>query len=124
MNYILVASGGALGAVARYMLGTFVQSLAKDSSFPYGTLTVNMIGCLVIGLVLGLAEFRGSVGPSARLFLVVGILGGFTTFSSFGYETYQLLRQGDFLPGLANACAQNIAGIGLVGVGVMISRLV
>jgi fluoride exporter len=82
--------------------------------FPYGTLVVNIVGCLLIGFLSGLAENRSVFGPEVRLFLFIGILGGFTTFSSFGYETFSLARDNENLAAAVNVFAQLI--LGLVGV--------
>jgi len=92
---LLVAFGGALGSVARYRLGTWVLAHSADWKFPTGTFVVNVIGCLIAGVAAGLAERYHLFSPDARLFLFVGILGGFTTFSAFGLETVFLLRRGD-----------------------------
>jgi CrcB protein len=91
---LLVGCGGFIGSVLRYLVGGFVQSLVPASAFPYGTMAVNVTGCFVIGLVSQLAEGHGALGANARTFLVVGVLGGYTTFSAFGNETVNLLRDG------------------------------
>lgn len=109
--------------MARYLLGTTVQALARDSSFPIGTMTVNLIGCFFIGFVMGLAQYKGIISADLRLFLVVGILGGFTTFSSFGYETHSLLESGLITFALTNAMLQTCLGIGLVWLGSVVARL-
>jgi CrcB protein len=79
--------------VSRYYLGSLVTHLSAASRFPWATLTVNMLGCLVIGILAGAAESRHVLSASTRLFLFTGILGGFTTFSAFGYESFFLARQ-------------------------------
>ena len=89
-----IALGGAMGAVARYLLAVRVYSLL-GIDLPYGTLTVNLLGTLVLGIVLGLVEERGAFGPEMRSFLTIGLLGGMTTFSTFTYETWDFLREGD-----------------------------
>jgi|SRR5919199_2207819 CrcB protein len=94
MNILLVAVGGAIGATARYLLGGWIQSWV-GSSFPWGTLVINVSGSLIIGLVLGLVD-RGTLSSEARLFLAVGLLGGFTTFSTFSYEGIQMVQSGDY----------------------------
>lgn len=92
---ILIGAGGFIGGVARYLLSHFIQQNAT-SSFPWGTLAVNIIGSLAIGVIYGLSE-RGAIASSeARLFLAVGICGGFTTFSAFSNENLVLLRDGQF----------------------------
>ena len=117
LSVIYVALGGALGSVSRYLLGTWTQSLSKSIDFPYGTLTVNLIGCFVIGFLSQLAEARGVFTPEARAFVFIGILGGFTTFSSFGNDTLNLLRDGGTVNALANIGANVIVGLALVWLG-------
>ena len=117
VNVLLVGGGGALGAIARYGVGGLVHRNPALAGFPFGTLTVNLVGCLLIGLGAGLADARQAIGPEARLFLVVGVLGGFTTFSSFGYETVALLRDHEFLRAGLNAGLNVFAGLLLVWLG-------
>ena len=117
MNILLVALGGAFGSVSRYLLGTWVQSVSKSIDFPYGTLTVNLIGCFVIGFLSQLAEARGVFTSETRAFVFIGILGGFTTFSSFGNDTINLLRDGETFNALANVGANVILGLALVWLG-------
>src|SRR5450759_2903732 len=87
---LLVFVGGGVGSVARYLLATTVQRNAPEG-FPFGTFLVNLIGCFAIGVVGALGLERAALSPEARTFLMVGILGGFTTFSSFAWETLGLL---------------------------------
>lgn len=117
VNVLLVGGGGALGAIARYGVGGLVHRNPVLAGFPFGTLTVNLLGCLLIGLGAGLADARQVIGPEARLFLFVGVLGGFTTFSSFGYETVALLRDHEFLRAGLNAGLNVFAGLLLVWLG-------
>lgn len=114
---MIVALGGALGSVFRYLLGTWIQALSKSIDFPYGTLAVNLTGCFLIGFLAQLAEARGAFASETRLFVFIGILGGFTTFSSFGNETVNLLREGGTLNALANVGANVIVGLLLVWLG-------
>lgn len=102
---LIVGCGGFFGAMLRYGLSGVVQRLVPFASFPFGTLSVNVAGSLLIGVVAGLVEFRQVLGPEARLFLMIGLLGGFTTFSSFAYETLALGQDGEFLLALLNAVA-------------------
>ena len=92
---LLIGTGGFLGSVARYLVSGFVQTVMRSETFPYGTLAVNVIGCFVIGAVSYLSESHGAFTADARAFLVVGVLGGFTTFSAFGNETINLLRDSE-----------------------------
>jgi CrcB protein len=114
MNFLLIGLGGGIGAICRYLMVIGCQRLANGWYFPIGTLVVNISGCFLIGLLAGLSEYRGLFGSDARLFLLVGLLGGYTTFSSFGYETFQLLRDGQLWPALINGGAQ--LALGIIGV--------
>jgi CrcB protein len=91
-----VAIGGALGAVTRYLLAVRLYSML-GIDFPYGTLGVNVLGCLLLGIVLGLVEERGAFTPETRSFLTIGFLGGMTTFSTFIYEGWEFSRDGEIL---------------------------
>jgi fluoride exporter len=97
-----VGIGGFAGSVLRYLVSGWVQESSRSVSFPYGTLAVNVVGCLLIGGLSYLADERGLLHAEARLFLIVGVLGGFTTFSAFSNETFALLRAGEFVPAAAN----------------------
>ncbi len=108
-DLLLVGAGGFLGSIGRYALAGAVQRLSSYPTFPYGTLCVNVLGCLVIGVLGGLAEARGAFSPAFRLFVFIGILGGFTTFSSFSFETLQLARSADMLRAGLNVMVQ-VAG--------------
>jgi fluoride exporter len=121
-HYLAVAIGGCLGSIARYWLSGVVQRYA-NGEFPYGTLAVNVLGCLVIGYVVGLVEYRQLFGPNVRLFLTVGILGGFTTFSTFGYETFELLRDKQQLLALGNVAANVLIGVVAVMAGWFLAKL-
>jgi CrcB protein len=95
-HLLLVGFGGFLGSVARFTLSRFFQNLAF-SSFPFGTLSVNIAGCFLIGLIYGISDRGNLFGSDLRLFLTIGFCGGFTTFSSFSIESMVLLKQGNFL---------------------------
>lgn len=122
MNVLLVAIGGAIGAVSRYGLGGLVHRYASPH-FPYGTFAVNVLGCLVFGLLAGLSEQRFVLGPQARAFLLIGILGGFTTFSSFTFESFQLLRDGELARGFANIAGQVVIGLAALWTGFVLARM-
>lgn len=92
---LLVAVGGAIGSVARFQLGELATRLYPDWKFPIGTFVVNILGCLAIGLLAGMAERPNAISPELKRFLFVGILGGFTTYSAFGLETMHLVRRGN-----------------------------
>ena len=121
---ILVGAGGFIGSVMRYLVGTWVNSISKEPWLPYGTLTVNAVGCLVIGLLAGFAETRDILGENTRALLLVGLLGGFTTFSAFGYETITLARDGDLYSAVANVGLQVAIGLAAVWVGLSLAHSV
>lgn len=104
MIAVLVALGGGLGAVLRYWLGSAVQGSAAAGSFPFGTLVVNVCGCFAIGILAELADRRGLSGET-RAFLMVGILGGFTTFSAFANESVNAVRAGTAAVGVLNVAS-------------------
>jgi CrcB protein len=118
-----VGAGGFLGSVLRYWVTGAVYGLVAAPRVPWGTLVVNVAGCFAIGLLGGLAETRGVLTASARLFLFIGVLGGFTTFSTFGYETLALLREQAVARALLNAGLQLTLGVGAAWVGLAASRL-
>lgn len=123
-NLLLVGFGGFIGSILRYLASGYVQQISKGMGFPYGTLTVNVIGCFIIGFLAQLAETRGVFTTESRLFVFVGILGGFTTFSSFGNETFNLARDGQMLGALANIGANVIVGLLAVAAGRIVSSLI
>jgi CrcB protein len=114
---LLVALGGALGAVMRYAVSGWVQALSRDPTFPLGTLAVNVLGCFVIGGLAWLAGERNLLAPDTRLLVQVGFLGAFTTFSSFSNETLALLRGGEGLRALLNVGANNLLCLLATGLG-------
>jgi CrcB protein len=116
-SLLYVAIGGALGSVSRYLVGTWTQSASHSIDFPYGTLTVNLVGCFIIGFLSQLAETRSVFTPETRALVFIGILGGFTTFSSFGNDTLNLLRDGEAFNALANISANVILGLLLIWLG-------
>ena len=89
-NILLVGAGGFIGSVLRYLVSGYVQQSTHRLDFPFGTLTVNVVGCFVIGLLAQFGQTYGTFSNESRSFLVIGLLGGFTTFSSFGNDTFQL----------------------------------
>ena len=117
INAALVGSGGFLGALARYGVGGLVHRQFPLSSFPYGTLVVNLVGCFSIGLLAGLAESRQLFGPEFRLLVLIGFLGGFTTFSTFGYETFMMLRDAEYFRVATNVGVHLAFGLGLLWLG-------
>ena len=121
MRWLAIFVGGGLGAVARYELGGLVQR-STGAFFPWGTLVVNASGCLAIGFLATLLEERSLLGPVWRLFLLVGVLGGYTTFSTFGLETWRLVESGDWLRAAGNAGGSVALGLAAVATGVAAAR--
>ena len=108
---LLVALGGAVGSAARYKLSGAILHHTIDWRFPAGTFAVNVIGCLVAGLLAGLAEKHDMLSADARIFLFSGLLGGFTTFSAFGLETMHLVKRGELAIATANVVLSVVAGL-------------
>nr|WP_044201361.1 fluoride efflux transporter CrcB [Oscillochloris trichoides] len=123
LNITAIAIGAALGANLRYVISVWA-SQRLGASFPYGTLMINLLGCFLIGVILSLANNRLQLSEPMRLFLVTGLLGGFTTFSSFGYETYSLINSGNWLAAIMYASTSMIVGLIAVFVGVGVGRIV
>jgi fluoride exporter len=118
---LLIGSGSFIGGVLRYLLSQFVHNKTL-STFPTGTLVVNILGCLVIGLVFGLSE-RGNLPTEWRLFLATGLCGGFTTFSAFSNECVALLRDGEFFYGSLYVTASVVLGLAATFIGISIFKL-
>ena len=108
---ILVAMGGAIGSMARYGISSLVVKQVNPVNFPWGTFSVNILGCMLAGVFLLVAESIQSISQEARLFVVTGLLGGFTTFSAFGIETLGLLRRGEMLIAISYASLSIIVGV-------------
>ena len=121
LNILLVAAGGAIGSVARYLLSAYVLRVS-GSLFPFGTFAVNLLGCIAFGLIAGAADQRVPLGSASRAFLLVGVLGGFTTFSSYAFESFWLLRDGQAVAALLNVVGQVVLGLAGVAIGFAIAR--
>lgn len=119
-RFILVMLGGGTGSLARYVAGTAIMNRV-GGRFPLGTLVVNVTGCFLIGLLMSLLTERFWPHPNWRLLLVVGFLGGYTTFSSFEYETYSAIRDGGLWIGLINIVASVTLGYLAVWLGVLLA---
>ncbi len=119
-DLLLVAAGGAIGASARHLM-TKAALVLLPLTFPWGTFLINVLGCLAIGIVAGLAQV-GVMTPSGRLFVATGILGGYTTFSTFGLDTQSLIAGGRPVTALANILGQVVLGLLGVYVGLAIAR--
>lgn len=114
---LIVGLGGCVGSIARYKLGGFVLHRTEAWDFPFSTLSVNLLGCLVIGVLAALVERHDLFSASARLFLFTGILGGFTTFSAFAYEGSFLLRRSLFNAATLYVTLSVIGGLTAVWIG-------
>ena len=121
---LMVGLGGFLGAIARYRLGASMLHWVGDARLLSGTFVVNVLGCLVAGLLAGLAGRYHLLGPDARLFLFTGLLGGFTTFSAFGLETMGLLRRGELGVAALYAGGSVILGLAAVWLGLKVFDLI
>ena len=122
-NILLVMSGGAVGALARYQLGRFAGHMLPGALWPWGTFAANVLGGFAMGLLAGwLARFSSSSGEAVRLLLAVGVLGGFTTFSSFSLETVLMIERGQFGMALGYAVFSVIAAIAALVGGLSLMR--
>ena len=119
MNTLLVFLGAGLGGVLRH--GVNLAALRLGSGFPWGTLGINVVGSVLMGLVTGWLALRGGP-PQTRLFVATGILGGFTTFSTFSLETVTLLERGEWLSALAYVLVSVLAGIGGLALALLMVR--
>jgi len=119
----MVGLGGAMGAISRYLVYEAAILWAKNAWMPLGTITVNISGCFIIGLLAGLAETKDLFSPEMRALIFIGFLGGFTTFSTFGFETFNFIRSGQPGMALANTTLQVTAGFAAVWAGFSLSRL-
>lgn len=122
LKYIYIGAGGFIGSVLRYIVSGAVSGIAGSTSFPFGTFSVNMAGCFLMGFGGGLMEERQIFSPEIRMFLFVGILGSFTTFSTFGYESFVLAKDGQIFTTLVNIGLQIFIGLLAVWGGYLLSR--
>ena len=123
-SVLWVGLGGFLGAILRYVIAGSVERWTEGINFPHGTLAVNLMGCFMIGLLSHLLESRGIFGAEARLFVFIGLLGAFTTFSTFGNETLDLLRGGETLFALGNILVSVVLSLGMVWLGRALAELI
>lgn len=119
---LIIGSGGFLGSISRFLLSRYVQHQAL-SSFPYGTMVVNLLGCFLIGLIFGIAERGNFMNAEVRMFLTVGFCGGFTTFSTFANENIALLKDGNILYFALYTFISVFVGILLTYFGQLIPKL-
>lgn len=122
MKWIQLAAGGVAGTFARYLLAGAVYSVL-GTGFPYGTLVVNLTGCFLVGFLAALAEEKFLLGPSARLLLMVGFCGAFTTFSTFMLETANLMKDGETGRAFLNVLASVVAGFFVFRLGVFLAEI-
>lgn len=120
---ILVLFGGAIGTGCRYGLSSFVYSVVKEPTFPYGNLIINVSGSFLIGFLAEMFEARVLVSPDVRVAILTGLLGGYTTFSSFSFETYALMRDGEMWRALLNISASVLLGLIAVWAGMRLAQL-
>ena len=118
---VWISLGAILGANARYFIGTWAAD-KLGSAFPYGTLLIILTGSLILGVFLTFATQRGLVDPRYRLIIAVGFCGGYTTFSTYTYESINLMLAGSWVAGMLNLVGSAALGIGAVGLGIWIGR--
>jgi fluoride exporter len=123
LKILLVGIGGFFGSILRYLVSVGIQRIVSHTWLPYGTMTVNILGCLLIGFLGGLAEVRQIISIETRLLLMVGFLGGFTTFSSFEFELFALARNSEFPALLVNLGIQLLCGFGAVWLGHALAKM-
>ncbi|MBN2105379.1 fluoride efflux transporter CrcB [bacterium] len=116
-HLMIIGCGGFIGAVLRYLISGWIQQIFASRHFPWGTLGVNLIGCFLIGVLGGLVENHELFAPETRLLLLVGILGSFTTFSTFGYESLALIRDQEIAAVFINVIGHVALGIGAAWLG-------
>lgn len=116
-NFLFIGLGGFLGAVLRYAVSELVQNWSKVSHFPFGTLAVNLLGCLLIGALAQLGESKNVFTPEATSLIFLGFLGAFTTFSTFSNDSLNLMRNGQSLLSYLNIGASVVLGLAAVWLG-------
>ena len=121
---LLIGSGGFFGSIMRYLVSGWIYRLAGSSDFPFGTLAVNIVGCFIIGFLNGMSENYHLFTPETRLFVFIGFLGGFTTFSTFGFEAFSFAHDGQFMNSFFNIFFHLLLGLTAVWLGYKISYLI
>jgi len=122
-RFLLVCAGGAFGTGARYLLVGWAQRVL-GTAFPYGTLIINALGSFLIVILMHLSIQRGVISPDLRVILTTGVMGGFTTYSTFNYETVRLLQDGALGLGALNILATVVVCLLAGGLGVLICRAI
>ena len=120
----MIAAAGAIGALSRYGVSTYLSSVFAESGFPFGTLAVNIVGCLIIGIVMHIGLNSDAIPANWRIAVCVGFLGALTTFSSFSYETVILLERTQYLLAAANIIANVAVGIPATFAGLTIGKII
>jgi CrcB protein len=124
IKLLLVGLGGFVGAVGRYLVSGLAHKIFSTEVYPVGTITVNVIGCLVLGFCAGLVQSREFLSTEFRLCVMIGLLGSFTTYSTFSYETVMLLRDGQYIAAMVNVTGHLILGLLAVAAGYAVSNAV
>ena len=124
IKVLLVGLGGFTGSITRYLLALAMYEYVAAPTFPYATLVINALGCFAIGVFNGLAETGGLFSAETRVLVVVGFLGGFTTFSAFGNETFVLMRGDQWLAASSNIALHLIIGIAAVWAGYALANAI
>ena len=123
MNLLIIGIGGFIGAILRYIISGFFYDLYGDK-FPYGTLAVNLIGCFALGFFITMAEGKFIISPQMRSFAAIGLLGAFTTFSTFSFETLALLQDELYVSAILNILISVIIGLFAVWAGIVLAKLI
>ena len=123
-DMLLVGSGGFLGSIARFKIGGYILHRSPQLLFPLGTFVVNLVGCIVIGLLAGMAARSEFPDYNWKLFLITGLLGGFTTFSAFGLESFILIKQQEYSWAAVNLVASPCAGVAAVFIGYQLATFI
>ena len=123
LRWFLVGIGGFVGTLARYWLSGVIAKRYGET-FPLGTLAVNAVGCFIIGFLFYFFYEQSLTNPTSRTVLFIGLLGGFTTFSSYGLQTFTLLRDGEVSLALTNVIASNVLGLVLVWLGYVLAKAI
>jgi len=117
LKILIIGIGGSIGAILRYLISGYVQHLTRSIGFPYGTLFVNVLGCFIIGMLFYLSSTHAVFSSQSRSLIFIGVLGSFTTFSTFGNETMTLFRETENFRAYANIVAHIVLGLGAVWLG-------
>ena len=124
INILIVGIGGFFGSVSRYLISQGIMRLTDNPEFPAGTITVNIIGCLIMGAVIGYSSHKGTLSEGFLLLITVGFLGGYTIFSTFGLDGYKLLLSGKFIKSFLYISISVFSGLGSVWAGFNISKYI